>query len=145
LWSHEDTLNFIFDPKISLSSGFSIKESSEKLKVVRLDDLISFPVDVVKMDVEGCEKYVLRGGQKLFETKPILFIEVNFNACARIGYNALEVIYQILSFGYDHMYMFDSMNLLVEKKLSDFKDILKIKTSFDLICIYNTILINKTP
>ena len=144
LWSHETELDFVFDNEKSLTSGFrfSYKPDSEKFKVAKLDDLVSFPVDVVKMDVEGCEIQALRGGQKIFETKPLLFVEINYNACVNMGQNTLNMVYQILSFGYRYMYVYDGViNKWVEKELSDLKQMLKIDASLDAIFTPNIKLI----
>jgi FkbM family methyltransferase len=55
------------------SSGFL----GEATPMVRLDDEIEGPVDLLKIDVEGYELHVLRGAKRLLETKPHLQIEVH--------------------------------------------------------------------
>ncbi|MEX0921059.1 MAG: FkbM family methyltransferase [Candidatus Pacearchaeota archaeon] len=62
--------------------GSSIEESKKgELKIKRLDSLnIKEKVSFIKIDVEGFEKEVLKGGQNfIIDNKPIVWIEVDKN------------------------------------------------------------------
>ena len=90
----EDTMG-----KLSISS-FEKEVSSEKaLKVLckSLDDFISngFPEpDFIKIDVEGAEEFVLKGGIELLNRKkPILLIEIHSKEIGMRCYTILNNIY----------------------------------------------------
>jgi FkbM family methyltransferase len=44
-------------------------------RVVRLDDHIHVPCDFLKIDTEGYELFVLRGGKRLLKSKPCVIVE----------------------------------------------------------------------
>lgn len=61
----------------------------------RLDEMITEPVSLIKMDIEGAEPYALRGATRLLsEYKPRLFIE------AHEEYELAEILSIIQPFGY---------------------------------------------
>jgi len=70
-----------------------------KVEVKRLDDFQLPRVDVIKMDVEGAELHVLRGGRRIIKKrKPPLFMEcVNTHL---FGYKAEDVTNTLKSWGY---------------------------------------------
>ena len=77
-----------------------------RVKAVSLDDL--FPaesVDVIKLDVEGAEMMVLRGGEKLFsspERRPrAILVELNAQNQAVYGYGPEDIILYMRSFDYE--------------------------------------------
>jgi FkbM family methyltransferase len=91
----EDTMG-----KLAISS-FEKEVTSEKtLKVIcqSLDDFVSTghpEPDFIKIDVEGAEEFVLKGGIKLLtRKKPILLIEIH---SAEIGLNCYEILAKIYS------------------------------------------------
>ena len=106
LWDKDETRLFYHLPKSAGSSHFTIDyhESNaikNDVEVRRLDNLELPHIDVVKLDVEGVEKFVLKGGKKLFNECPTLFIELNPSACQNhTGENIMATIHQIMSFGY---------------------------------------------
>ena len=57
------------------------------MAVVRLDDAVDGPVDLVKIDVEGFEPSVLDGARRLLQASPdgILIVELNPAALRRGG------------------------------------------------------------
>ena len=109
LWDQDETKLFCYLPKDSGNSHFTItdyhKSNAENIEVKRLDSLNIAHIDVVKMDVEGVEKFVLKGGEKCFNKCPTLFIELNVSACLKhTGEDIMEILYQIMSFGYETIY-----------------------------------------
>ena len=68
---------------------------------VRIDDEITPPVRLIKIDVEGAEREMLRGAQRLVSTKPRphLILELNPKTAAGFGYDTLEVVDWLGQFG----------------------------------------------
>ena len=62
--------------KIPLGSAASPFDKREKIKVVKLDDFIREPVDLIKIDTQGWEPEVIEGAKKIIKNcKPVLFME----------------------------------------------------------------------
>jgi FkbM family methyltransferase len=96
--------------------------TTETIQLQRLDDWISLninnPEDIslVKIDVEGWEKYVILGGIHYFEINaPVVMMEFSDVNTFAAGYQCLELYEMFASFGYV-WYRFD-MN---ERKLKPF-------------------------
>lgn len=52
----------------------------------------SLPVSFIKIDVEGCEPEILRGGRRMIEReRPAFWIEINPGALERRGNHAMEI------------------------------------------------------
>jgi len=74
---------FTHNPRLPLTSGGSLESvranrASEIVPCARLDDLIDEPVALLKIDVEGHERAVLRGAERLIERyRPALVLEAN--------------------------------------------------------------------
>lgn len=68
----------------------------------RLDDVLPKNIehiDLVKIDVEGAELLVFLGGGRTIKTfKPPILLELNKKAAASFGYDALDVVKQLLSY-----------------------------------------------
>ncbi|GAB1446018.1 hypothetical protein MASR2M41_17670 [Flammeovirgaceae bacterium] len=80
-------------------------QSGVEVAIMRLDDFLTrepLPrVDLVKIDVEGYELKVLRGGRQILTTYfPILFIEINDGNLKRYGDTAGELLQFLKSMGY---------------------------------------------
>lgn len=72
--------------------------------VKRLDDCIPSgrPVDVVKLDVEGAELAVLRGGERLFrQARPVLLCEIEEIRIAPWGYRGRDIIDLMAGWNYE--------------------------------------------
>jgi FkbM family methyltransferase len=94
-----------------LHSGMNriLKESGgsdfEDIKVIRLDDDVAISgmkrIDLIKIDVEGYEWYVLQGGLELIRRhKPILFVEVNEANLRNHHLSAEQLLQLMMSLGY---------------------------------------------
>ena len=59
-------------------------------------------IDLVKIDVEGHEYFVLEGMRKLLEKKAIkrLFVEINSEALLAAGHTPKDIVERLTSFGY---------------------------------------------
>ena len=75
---------------------------SVEVEVVALDDVVSPPVDLLKIDVEGHELAVLDGATQLFATSPpsSLVVEVHGENLARAGSSPEALVSRIESLGY---------------------------------------------
>jgi len=79
----------------SLRPGNSGYEHTGEYQVptVRLDDEVSAPVQVVKIDAEGAEWEILRGAERLLSQtpRPQLILEFSNSAARQFGYHPLEL------------------------------------------------------
>ena len=58
-------------------------------------------VDVIKMDIEGAEKFALEGSLEVIKKfRPKIFIEINKTACQQAGYSIDELIAPLLQLNY---------------------------------------------
>lgn len=87
-------------------------------------------LDVVKIDVEGAELPVLIGAEKtISKFSPILFIEINQEACISAGYEAKDIFEFLAKLGYS----FELIGLrgktshLIPERLPDFCNIIAKK------------------
>jgi FkbM family methyltransferase len=74
------------------------------VEVARADEVITGPVDVVKLDIEGGELAALRGMQKLFDApRPphALFLECNPELLARAGTSAEDLLAWLAAHRYE--------------------------------------------
>jgi FkbM family methyltransferase len=72
----------------------------ESVELVRIDDLFD-NVDFIKIDVEGAELDVLRGGERLLvECRPILLIELRDDTQCMAGRSAAHVTSYLKNLGY---------------------------------------------
>ncbi|HZF08585.1 MAG TPA: FkbM family methyltransferase [Thermoanaerobaculia bacterium] len=71
------------DGEVSLHPGINGKVAADgsgslTVSLRRLDSVLSGPVDLVKVDVEGYEGHVLAGAERLLaEHRPVLFVEIH--------------------------------------------------------------------
>ncbi len=78
---------------------------SEEIEIIKLDDYIELSdfedINIIKIDVEGYEHEVLKGGEKIIKRlKPILFVEVNDQNLKEHNSSALDLVSWIRSKGY---------------------------------------------
>lgn len=74
-------------------------------------------IDIIKLDVEGSEFDVLRGGElviRMGPVPPVLYVELNPGACRQAGYSVHEMIAWLdIKVGY-HFYRVAALGRLVE-------------------------------
>jgi len=76
-------------------------ETYEDVQLVRLDDVIDGPVDVIKMDVEGHELEVLRGAHRILEQHhPRVILEAKEHHMERAGYVSDDIVGEFGRLGY---------------------------------------------
>ena len=68
----------------------------ETTKIVKLDTVIKDPIDVIKIDVQGYEKFVINGAQETIKkNKPILIVEFENHQLNKFGYNC-EILFDYI-------------------------------------------------
>lgn len=93
---------------------------------ITLDDLTAAydfrDASAVKMDVEGAELAVLRGGRIFFSDKPdlVVLFEANHFACAQLGYHPAELLLAFEELGYV-LYLIEGRTL-IPRCSSDFME-----------------------
>jgi FkbM family methyltransferase len=73
------------------------------VEIVRADEVVSGPVDVVKLDIEGGELAALRGMEGLFDAAQprALFLECNPESLERAGTSAEELFAWLAAHGFE--------------------------------------------
>ncbi|MCE3278814.1 MAG: methyltransferase FkbM family [Bacteroidetes bacterium] len=100
--------------------------------VERLDDFVAnnnIPkVDLIKIDVEGFEHEILKGGAKTIQQfKPVMFIEVDNSNLQEQNTSAAELINYIRELGYQKILIAGSEILITSNSMIP-------QTHFDIIC-----------
>ncbi|MFT5725080.1 MAG: FkbM family methyltransferase [Bacteroidia bacterium] len=111
--NNKDTMNYISDTS-SLTSP-----STESVKIETLQNIGSKP-DLIKIDVEGYEYQVLKGGDSLLSnSEPVLILEVT-KAYKTYGTTLNQIDSTLKKFGYDY-YEYSPFNRKLKKltKLAD--------------------------
>ncbi|QPI86185.1 FkbM family methyltransferase [Rhodobacterales bacterium HKCCA1288] len=91
------------------------------VQLVKLDDEIWFkenPIDLIKIDVEGAEKFVIEGALKLIKRdRPVLVVELLRKWSIQFGYHPQQVVdmlkklkYLAFAIGEDRNYEIDEIN-----------------------------------
>lgn len=109
------------------------EQSGVEIAIMKLDDFMireALPrVDLVKIDVEGYELKVLRGGMQMLTTYfPVLFIEINDDNLQRYGDSPSELVQFLKNMGYTSF--FNSLTQEIITENFNFKN-----NHFDLIAI----------
>lgn len=79
-------------------SAYFVSDQRAEVELRSLDEVLPSirPVDFVKIDVEGYEKYVLMGGQQLLSRdKPAIVVEINETALQRAG-SCSQAVFDLL-------------------------------------------------
>ena len=71
------TAKLVFSTRGGLGATSLALDPDGKIGVATLDSMVSGPVDLMKIDVEGMEMQVLAGAEKLIgQSRPLIFIEI---------------------------------------------------------------------
>ncbi|MBK7885894.1 MAG: FkbM family methyltransferase [Bacteroidetes bacterium] len=91
------------------------EETNLPYKIIQVDLLDKImeeksipPVDFIKIDVEGFEYSVLKGGVNTLKNKPVLFIELDDNNLRENNSTAEELIKLLYTIGYSRFYRADT-------------------------------------
>ena len=75
-----------------------------KVKMKTLDELLEpitpGPIDLLKIDVEGYEQFVLAGAKKTIEKTAVIYIEIGDKNFAQFGYKSSDITNQLESGGF---------------------------------------------
>ena len=82
--------------------------------MTRLDDCVSGPVDLVKMDVQGFEAHVLNGMQSIIAASPRLTIFTEFwpEGLRRAGSDPSEFLARLRAFDFEIFFINEYANRL---------------------------------
>ncbi len=126
-------------PKNSFLSGsatfvddFALKHLKNfydiSVKAITLDKYISNsrPPDFIKMDVEGSEKLVIKGGIQTFtKFSPVVVMEI---CTGELGLNfSIKSASKLVELGYKIFYIDDKTNKLIEMSLKELENFIKTK------------------
>jgi FkbM family methyltransferase len=86
--AREGRARLVFSARGGFGSTSLEADSDGDIRVAPLDELVSEPVDFLKIDVEGMELEVLAGAEKLIaRSRPLIFIEIaNRNTMAFVAW-----------------------------------------------------------
>lgn len=114
------------------------EQSGTDVRIEKLDDLLEEQrIDLVKIDVEGFELFVLQGGQQLFEkTQPIFILEVSEQRSESKGVSPKEIMDFVQKLG---NYRFYKLKGTKERasKLVEIKSARELPEHDNIICIPN--------
>lgn len=97
-----------------------------EVEVRRLDDLLPElgieAVDFLKIDTEGCEKFVLLGAEQTIKSNhPRILLEVNQQNTAQFSYDAREILQLLARWGYQGKQLdVENFYLTLNPRLRDF-------------------------
>lgn len=93
------------------------------IKTARLDDFVSFPIDLIKIDVEGAEYLVLKGStETLQKYGPLLIFEFGIGASDYYGTDPLELYnFLVAEHGYHIFTLSDFLKNRDALKIEQFK------------------------
>jgi FkbM family methyltransferase len=98
--------------KVSLIKGMNsgvvpLNEGSYEVPIQTLDEILTERIDLLKIDVEGYEGYVLEGARNVIKRdRPIIFLEFHPTAIARCGHS-FESIHALLAPSYSSISYYD--------------------------------------
>lgn len=108
LWNETSTLKLVFDPNSQNPGGsFVTREpgvsDTQDIQLRKLTDMVSGPVDFIKIDVEGAEPKVLEGAEALIgDFKPLILAEIHPGQMGRVsGTSPRDFIAWMARFGYE--------------------------------------------
>lgn len=79
----------------------------ETTSVVRLDNFLTESVDIIKIDVQGYEKFVINGSKEIINKySPTLIVEVESHQLGKFGYNSESLFNLIRELNY-HIFLLD--------------------------------------
>jgi len=71
-----------------------------------LDFLFPDSIDVLKIDAEGFEPFILEGAKEILKKKPIVIIEINQETLARFGFTQDDVLKHLEDYEFEEVYRY---------------------------------------
>jgi FkbM family methyltransferase len=93
--------------RIGLRSGINsgvtdVNEGRHEVELLPLDDLITEPVELIKIDVEGYEYEVLKGSRRVLSSmRPLLLVEIHPRAINRFGASVADCLALLREYYHD--------------------------------------------
>jgi len=75
-------------------------------KSMTLDSQFPNGIDVLKIDAEGFEPFILEGAVNILKSKPIIIIEVNEEALARFGFTSNDILKHLDGYEFEEVYRY---------------------------------------
>ncbi|HAR64044.1 MAG TPA: hypothetical protein DCS13_11320 [Candidatus Margulisbacteria bacterium] len=77
------------------------KAPGDEIMVKALDSFDLKKIKFIKIDVQGCELFALKGAKDTIDRdRPIMFIEIEEHQCRKFGYTSEDLIEYLFSIGY---------------------------------------------
>jgi FkbM family methyltransferase len=117
LGEKEEKVFINFNPKSTFSTHVSTsQESTNKVNISTLDSYNFVDVDFIKIDAEGFENFIIKGGMKtIIKYNPIILYERKTNS-KRYGLEKNSVLDMLASYGYIELENIGSKNALIGVK-----------------------------
>ena len=92
------------------------KEGNREIEIKKLDDIVLPKIEYIKIDAEGFELEVLKGGQKLIEKdKPFIHVEVKGKVLVKQGLSSNDVENYLQSINYKEVFRIKSERVYAHK------------------------------
>lgn len=118
---------------------------SETVHCIRIDDWVKDAnirkIDIVKLDVEGCEARAIKGGMEMFRKfKPDLVVEFNPTTITRFQGEDPRILFDLISSIYPKIYMLDKQVPGKKTEVKSYDELISYKVSeldfYDLYCTF---------
>jgi len=73
-----------------------------------LDLLFPDGIDVLKIDAEGFEPFILEGAKETLKKKPIVIIEINEEALSKFGFSGQDILKHLEGYEFEEVYRYGS-------------------------------------
>jgi FkbM family methyltransferase len=109
--------SFVITDSQKLKDSVTVEVSTLDLELAEID---KSRITVVKIDVEGWEKFVLEGGKSFFiNYSPIVLVEFTETNTLSAGYHVHEIFDLMVDYGYQ-WYRINNGELVIEKKRENY-------------------------
>lgn len=71
-----------------------------------LDSLVMCNIDVLKIDAEGFEPFILEGAKEILKKKPVVIIEINEEALSRFGFGPDDIFKHLADYDFEEVYRY---------------------------------------
>ena len=115
LGAKNDTIKVNYNPAETGNTHAS-KDGNQTITIRKLDDMNLPKIDYIKVDTEGFEIEVLKGGEKMIEKyKPFIHVEVKGKVLVKQGLSSSDVDEYLESIGYKEVFKISSEKVYAHK------------------------------